>query len=670
MADRVSNPSDPSPARSIPQDVAGEGKPTSDRAPHWQLNRQLKVIGLLVAVLAILFLVYLPTLLTIVNGSPDPYAEDVAEIQTALNLWGTIHATGYPLYAITGAAFVAVMRGLGMNPATAPCLYSMLWGFIALSIFYGLIVKLTHRVGVAGVATLLLGLTRGEWAYSVVAKPYTMTLAFCALLLAIAFWPGLDARRRVLLLALVGGFAIAHHRMIGFMGLGLLIAALPPLLRERWRRALPTLIVALPIALIGFLPYLYLPARAYANGVWVYGDPRTPQGFWNEFTAVEANHLFRFPATGEQWFADARDTVDILVSQMSPVGVFLGLVIVLINLTPRPPLRLHFWRVQWPRQRGGVRNIHIALLCSLGFVIFVLVLHRVVMPTAVVMPVVMLLVFVSALTVSDLLDRWSRFQVGVPIVAVIGSAALIALSFSYIYGITHDDSGLKMIALAKQVPRDGVFMLPWSTSYNDVAFSKYVTGENADLPLVDHKADFKSLAIDGRAIYTYKDTFYRFPLSWWDAFGTAYLSGEPNGVIGIHNAALHMPANQSPNATVTGGIVIDDYLLTCRAAELQLRVDWNTSHKPERDLSVFVHLIGKDESDVLATGDQNAPVYGWYPTRRWSENETVIDSYTLPYREGATAIQFGMYEQTAAGQFVNYGTTIIPLKDGQGCSKS
>lgn len=50
----------------------------------------------------ILLGVYAPTLLTQPGGGLTAYMDDVGEIQVSLNVWGTIHHTGYPLFAILG----------------------------------------------------------------------------------------------------------------------------------------------------------------------------------------------------------------------------------------------------------------------------------------------------------------------------------------------------------------------------------------------------------------------------------------------------------------------------------------------------------------------------------------------------------------------------------------
>src|SRR5947209_14224810 len=109
----------------------------------WQWIVRRRRVLLLIGTLALLFVVYLPTLLTQINGGDDPYMDDVGEIQVALNVWGTIHHTGYPLFAILGNLAVAMLRVVGINPAVAPCLYAMGWGLVALTAFYLLVLRLT-----------------------------------------------------------------------------------------------------------------------------------------------------------------------------------------------------------------------------------------------------------------------------------------------------------------------------------------------------------------------------------------------------------------------------------------------------------------------------------------------------------------------------------------------
>ncbi|MCC7208848.1 MAG: DUF2723 domain-containing protein, partial [Anaerolineae bacterium] len=256
-----------------------------------------------------LVLIYAPTLLTHPGSGENPYMDDVGEIQVALNVWGTIHLTGYPLYTMLGSAAVAVMRAVGVAPILAPVLYSLGWGLIVLSLFYLLVLRLTGRVSLAVAGTLILGLVRSVWIHNVIAEVYSMTLAIQIMLLILALWSPVtvsNARNRVLWMALVGGVGVAHHRMIAFMAPGLLLAVAPGWFALRpTRRIVVTSLAAVPLALIGFLPYLYLPARALAGGIWIYGDPSTLAGLWHEFSGAEVAYLMRLPADAAALLGDA-----------------------------------------------------------------------------------------------------------------------------------------------------------------------------------------------------------------------------------------------------------------------------------------------------------------------------------------------------------------------------
>ncbi|MCC6805628.1 MAG: DUF2723 domain-containing protein, partial [Anaerolineae bacterium] len=147
----------------------------------------LSVLGL-VTTLTILLVAYLPTLQTIPNGSENYYMIDVGETQIVLNRWGTLHATGYPLYVMTGSAMTALLRAFGIDSATAPAVVSLFWGILTLTLVYALALRWTRRIALAAAATVLFGLTRTMWIHNDIAEVYTMTLFFEALLLALALW--------------------------------------------------------------------------------------------------------------------------------------------------------------------------------------------------------------------------------------------------------------------------------------------------------------------------------------------------------------------------------------------------------------------------------------------------------------------------------------------------
>jgi hypothetical protein len=624
----------------------------------------------LVVTLVLLIAIYFPTLLTQINGGNDPYMDDVGEIQVALNVWGTVHMTGYPLFTMLGNLSVSILRSLGVTPATAPALYSMAWGLLALVVFYALVLHLTRRIEITVVATLLLGLARSIWVHNVIAEVYSMSFAIQVILLAIALWRpfaiGQPARDRIWLLALIGGIGVAHHRLIVFMAPGLLVAVWPAL-RAEGNRLWKTLAVALIVGLLGFLPYLYLPARAVAHADWVYGDPSTLQGIWHEFSGAEAEYLMRLPVDANAWINDFVGTFRLLATELTPPIAIAGGIALL-------------WAMIRSRFKHQAR---IAFICILGYFLFLFAFRRVVMAQAVAMPIVMVLVLAIALAFYRIMtllklalrinsrqilrSRWRYLPVG--IFAAIILIWLRSAQFSFIYQLTHNDTGLQMIDLAKHVPREGgsaILMLPWGPRYHAVAFSKLVTKENADLPLVDHKANFKMLSTQGNTLYTSRDTFYQFPLSWWDSqIGRAYLSSAADGLVAIRREPLTQSLGQ-PQAVVGHGVVMRNVSLCTDVDSIHLTVTWGAEQTPDLDMSVFVHLL--DGETFLRDAGTNAPVYGWYPTSRWTSGEVVYDNYVLPRLAQATSVSIGMYTHPTPNEFQNYGKVALPLAQAFSCN--
>src|SRR6185369_2215626 len=123
-------------------------------------NRQRISLAGLVAVLAILLPIYLPTLQTIPNGSENYYMIDVGETQIVLNSWGTLHSTGYPLFVMTGNIVVGLLKLVGVSAAAAPGANALIWGLLALTLIYALAVHITQKPVLAAGMTILFGLAR------------------------------------------------------------------------------------------------------------------------------------------------------------------------------------------------------------------------------------------------------------------------------------------------------------------------------------------------------------------------------------------------------------------------------------------------------------------------------------------------------------------------------
>ncbi len=606
--------------------------------------------------LAALIAFYTPTLLTIPAGGMTAYMDDVGEIQVALNVWGTIHHTGYPLFALTGNLFVSIARAVGVDPALAPTLHSLWWGVLALSIFYWLSFSLTKRPFAAVAGMILLGLTRSVWVHQVIAEVYSLTFFFVILLFAAAVTPRKSPpARRVLLLALIGGFGVAHHRLVIFLAPGLLFAALPPLFGAYPpKRVVAVLMAALPVGLIGFLPYLYLPARAQVNALWVYGNPRDWQGFWHEFSGAEAAFLLHPPPTTEALLNDALATFQTVSAEMLLPSALLGLLGLILTV----------WRGEASLRRAAWA----ALLGIPGYLIFLFVYHRAVMPEAVTMPITFLLTFGVVLLLARL--REERI---VTVVGIGGALALIAAHGGFVYSLTHDRRGIESITTLRALPdRRATILIPWSPTHTAAAFSIYVTGDNAGMTLLSHTAD---LSVYEGTIDTPRDTFYRFPRSWWVAGrGAAYLSSAAPGIVAVRRTPqVEYPQSENPQPLPQPIPVTESIQLrgarVCRAGNTaQLALTWWAEQTPPTDYSLFVHVTDGGSPIPLAQTDLTAPVYGWYPTSLWQAGEYVTDHLEVALPSAGRIIKVGLYNQPTPETFVNYAAASFPVAALEGCA--
>lgn len=89
---------------------------------------------------------------------------------------------------------------------------------------------------------------------------------------------------------------------------------------------------------------------------------------------------------------------------------------------------------------------------------------------------------------------------------------------------------------------------------------------------------------------------------------------------------------------------------------------WRALNKPAEDWSVSVRLT--QEGREIAQLDQEHPVYGAYPTSRWSPGEIVADPYPfrLPPGSAPDGITVILYRQLADGSFINLDVTEFPLR--------
>ncbi len=602
-------------------------------------------------VILLLALVYLSTLQTIPNGADHYLMADVGETQVVLNVWGTLHATGYPLYVMTGSLLTDVLTALGVPPVIAPALVSLLWGLVALALVYVLMLHLSRRALLSAGVMGVYGLSSMVWIHHSIAEIYTFGLLLLVLLLLLALWRG-QVRGRIYWLALVGGLALGHHRATITLIPALVYAVWPELTRHP-RRLPRVLAVSLFLGLLGLLPYVYLPLRANAGALWVYGEPGTLAGLWEQFIGVEASRYIGLPASLLGNFLKVSGT---LIADLTFPGLAFGVGGLLLGIST-------------PRHRRAALTL---LLNALAAYLFHVFFYSDIL-VALILPVTLSLAFgwlflgdwllVHAVRRGERIAQGWRYGAA----TVVSIALLLALLAGALYTqhrplieqLTRDTTGLQSIAQARQVAPGSTLMIAWGSHHFAVGFARDVLGELPDVTLVDHKADFAALVTTGRLV-TPAYTFYERPPDWWAAqLGSpVHLRAAAPGLVQISTApqqsvAPHtLCAEQGWAAADCTGVAAAGAFVSCEAETIMLAVDWVALNQPERDLSVFVHLRDAGGA-VIAQADQSAPVYGWYPLTRWRAGEVVGDLYPLPRLPEADSIRYGLYHQLPSGAFEN-----------------
>lgn len=573
-------------------------------------------------------------------------------MQVALNLWGTVHYTGYPLYTILSALLTQLFVALGAAPALAASLTSLLWSLLALWLFYLILRRLTpHNPLLAALILLTFGLAETIWLHSIITEVYSFSL----LLTGLVLYLGLRLRERWemglwLVLMFVLGTAVAHHRILLFLLLPTLLLTWPHWLHHpKSKIQNPKFLLLTPLAfLLPFAAYLYLPLRARQGAIWVYGQPGTWAGFWEQFTGSEvAGGLLRLPNTLDGFLENLRFLTGHLTQQFPWILLLAGLAGLLWLLRDD-------WQVGLAFLSGAV------ILPA-----FIFLFPRAVWAPAVLMPALLSL----AVGAAYLLNRLAE---GRPALRYAGWAACLALSalllvgnLPFVNALTRDPAGREMIErLRPLTTADGrsTVALPWGTGFFAAAYGLYVTGELSDMTLVDHRADFAAiLAADGRILTPALYLDY-WPPAWWEArIGPAHYQAVTPEIIAIQQATL--PPDAAPanvDFDLGNGIRLRSAALAETApGQAELTLVWEAMQAPDRDYSVAVHWLTQfppqSPDDLVAQADSAHPVQGWWPTSRWAAGELVRDVYALQTTAVTppTLIAIAMYHQDENGQFVN-----------------
>jgi len=606
-------------------------------------------------VVLVVLAIYLPTLQTIPIGSDHFLMVDVGETQIVLNLWGSLHATGYPLYVMLGNVLVTAMKALGIDATTAPAVVSLLWGIGALAAVYALALHLSGRVLLSALMVGLFGLTRLVWIHQVIAEIYTFGLLLLVLMLVVALWNNNPIQlalrgsvgdyRRIYWLALLGGIGVSHHRALMFVAPALLYAVWPQLTAAFKRRELPKVIViSLLLGLVGFLPYLYLPVREWTGAPWVYGEPGTLSGFWDQFIGREADHYMGLPASGADFASGLALVNNVLIDDLMLPGIVVGLAGLLLAL-------------RYPQRR----RVAITLLLNAGvsYAFHVLVYHDVL--AQLVLQITTSLVFGWLFMFDIFLAVPKRRLRMVTQAALIPVAALLAVTlwvqnYPWVNNLTHNQTGLQTIALLEEAPEGSTVMFDWGPRYVSAAYERDVLGGLQHIQLVDHKSNLRQAADNDGPLITPEYTLFRRPVSWWEE-----QLGQPVYLRAAAPYLVEIGTEPEIGESTDENGITQETNLRCTPDSIILVTAWFTPDLPQQDMSVFVHLLDEG-GNVIAQADQFAPVYGWRPLTTWLAGEIVRDVYALPRIEGAASVAYGLYRQLPSGEFQNEYEYSIPVE--------
>ncbi len=154
---------------------------------------------------------------------------DGADLASAALSLGVAHPPGYPLYAVLGRLWIAVLP-LG-NPAYRLNALSAAAGAAACALLFALVRRRAGALGGA-CAAALWALSRPLWKFSTLEEMYSLHALFAAASLFLADGEPADVFARARLAGLVAGLGLVNHQSLLLWVPGLLV-----LWREQARRA-------------------------------------------------------------------------------------------------------------------------------------------------------------------------------------------------------------------------------------------------------------------------------------------------------------------------------------------------------------------------------------------------------------------------------------------------
>ena len=589
------------------------------------------------------------------------------------------NAPGYPLYTMGGWLWFHLGRALvgpDANPIAILSSYSVLWALVSLGLLYALILLVTDRGDggnwpVAFLTAAFYGVTYFFWYYAVTTEQYASSVAWTLAVFWLAFrWERVRFQRtrgertrrdRYLLgMAFLGGVALAHQVTLPIVLLPLLwfvLSGEPGLLRR------PKLIAAaIGVALLPLVSYAYVYAAGASHPEWRGAGQwaSTWDWFWSFVSTSQGRSELTWSWTP---FLTA-EFPSLIWRELTVPGLIVGLL---------------GW-ITLGRRRA------IVLYASLALYLVVCWIDRLGNWYQVIMPMYGLLALGIGAG-ADWLDRrggeWQSGRRGErggrdrsPARSpLLRSRSLILLCLtgllcyraviSYPLANSHnrpDDTGLAPgWAILADDPPLGTAVFGTVAEQAALNYLTQIWGRRADLRTVT--ADQARAVLAQGAPLAVTQAILPLapqevsPDARYDALGRTLIAlhREPDRAIPVgpqswthdFGPALRLLGGKAERNPATGEMVV--------------RLTWQAKEKSDQDWSVSVRLT--QDGREIAQADEEHPVFGAYPTSRWSPGEVVSDVYPMKLPpdarpDGVTVI---LYRKTPEGGFVNLDAASFPL---------
>ncbi|HKZ69004.1 MAG TPA: hypothetical protein VJ020_02930, partial [Anaerolineales bacterium] len=458
-------------------------------------------------------------------------------------------------------------------------------------------------------------------------------------------------------LAFVFGLAVSHGRALVLLAPALAVLLWRPYFAYVRRKPL-VLLLHSALAFIPWLSYLYLPLRAFMGAEWTFSEPTDWEGLRPYITADETRTNITFAASPAEWFERTRLHLDVLNTELLPGVLIVGLTAALVvPLLTRRRIHAAFFAAAW------LPFFAAAYVAYVGYIWDAYL--------AVLMPVTLIGVLglgMGASWLAELRLAWGRVAVGGLLITAVAAAAL---NYGYVSQLKAATRGRAIIenfkpALDLRGPGRVVLSATWGLDYFALAYGALVNHELPGVVAVDQSAPFAELIAAGDRVYVLPQFFYVFGLDFWDGkLGRAHLTSAAPGIIRVAaSPPLTLVEVPNPDPHLIGdsiSLLGHQIRFEPKANALRVTLYWQSSATPSQDYSVFVHLSDQPAistgEDILAQSDSAVPVYGFYPTTRWSAGEIVREDYTIPLPDSRrpALLRVGLYTRTADGGFNNLG---------------